>query len=181
MSAEWDTEAEALLDGTHSRGAIKRFGQRVDAHLALREAVVRLATKRGVVFPQEHTTWPGKRLLRAARSREETARKRTSPIAHDEGFVCVACGFDTPPLGVTSRDHCPRCLTSLHVDVVPGDRQSNCGGRLRPVQAEQTHGAWRIGYVCEVCGHTGWCKAVLQGEEPDDWEALMRVAGRGGR
>ena len=180
MASDWEAEARELLDQSFSRGVVKRYGARLDATPGLRAEVVRLAEARGVVFPEDHPAWPGKRLLRVARAREGAARERSTPIAHDAGFTCIQCGFNTPPLGVTSRDHCPRCLTSLHVDVVPGDRKSNCGGVLQPVQVDQSHGDWKIGYICNACGKTSWCKAVLHGEEPDDWEALMRIAGKGG-
>lgn len=38
-------------------------------------------------------------------------------VKNDAGFVCVHCGHQVPPLYTTSRDHCPRCLYSLHVDI----------------------------------------------------------------
>ena len=47
---------------------------------------------------------------------------------NDSGFVCANCGREVPPLGYSSRNHCPYCLCSLHVDVNPGDRAADCGG-----------------------------------------------------
>lgn len=43
---------------------------------------------------------------------------------------CRVCGRTVVPAGAGSdhRNHCPNCLTSLHVDNEPGDRQSECGG-----------------------------------------------------
>ena len=35
---------------------------------------------------------------------------------NDSGFICEHCGREVPPLGYTSRNHCPYCLWSLHVD-----------------------------------------------------------------
>ena len=29
--------------------------------------------------------------------------------------------------GSNHRNHCPNCLYSLHVDIEPGDRESECG------------------------------------------------------
>jgi hypothetical protein len=43
-------------------------------------------------------------------------------VKNDDFFVCVHCGKEVKPLGYTSRDHCPFCLWSVHVDVNPGDR-----------------------------------------------------------
>ena len=41
---------------------------------------------------------------------------------NDNGFICAHCGKEVEPLGYTSRNHCPFCLWSLHVDINPGDR-----------------------------------------------------------
>lgn len=53
---------------------------------------------------------------------------RTHPC--DEVFTCRVCARTIVPQGAGSahRNHCPNCLTSLHVDITPGDRQSDCGG-----------------------------------------------------
>ena len=40
---------------------------------------------------------------------------------NDNGFIYANCGFEVKPLGYTSRNHCPFCLCSLHVDILPGD------------------------------------------------------------
>ena len=53
---------------------------------------------------------------------------------NDAGFVCAHCGKTVLPLGVSSRDHCPFCLWSVHVDINPGDRSNDCGGMMRPVR-----------------------------------------------
>ncbi len=47
-----------------------------------------------------------------------------------EAFVCKVCGRTVPPEGAGSeyRNHCPYCLSSLHLDTVPGDRAAGCGG-----------------------------------------------------
>ena len=43
----------------------------------------------------------------------------------DEEFICENCGKKVEKLGYTSRDHCPHCLCSKHVDCFPGDRKEN--------------------------------------------------------
>lgn len=50
--------------------------------------------------------------------------------ACNETFVCKVCGRTVVPEGAGSshRNHCPNCLYSLHVDINPGDRESDCGG-----------------------------------------------------
>jgi DNA-directed RNA polymerase subunit RPC12/RpoP len=70
----------------------------------------------------------------------------------DEAFACAVCGAEIPPLGYTARDHCNRCLCSLHLDENPGDRASNCGGVLEAVGAEQGKKGVKILYKCRKCG-----------------------------
>ena len=42
---------------------------------------------------------------------------------NDAGFTCRVCGKEVLPLGYTSRNHCPFCLSSLHVDINPGAKE----------------------------------------------------------
>ena len=95
---------------------------------------------------------------------------------NDDGFVCVSCGKTVPPLGYSSRNHCPYCLTSLHVDVMPGDRANPCGGILIPIKTEPDP---RKGFViihrCEKCGAVVRCRAALRGEVPDDQDLLIKL------
>ena len=55
-------------------------------------------------------------------------------VCHDS-FTCKVCGRLCTPQGAGSdhRNHCPNCLSSLHVDIEPGDRASDCGGIMEPV------------------------------------------------
>ena len=55
----------------------------------------------------------------------------------DEEFICVNCNKKVEKLEYTSRDHCPYCLYSLHVDITPGDRLNSCRGKLEPIYLEQ--------------------------------------------
>ena len=72
---------------------------------------------------------------------------------NDNGFVCANCHKQVEKLGYTSRNHCPYCLHSLHVDVFPGDRQNACKGILVPIAIEISA---KKGYVvvhrCALCG-----------------------------
>ena len=95
---------------------------------------------------------------------------------NDGGFTCLHCGREVPPLGYTSRNHCPYCLWSLHVDVLPGDRANPCGGLLRPVKTEpDPKKGFVIVHRCEKCGATVRCKAALRGNTPDDNDLLIRL------
>ena len=55
---------------------------------------------------------------------------------NDNAFVCENCGKSVNPLKYTSRNHCPHCLCSIHVDINPGDRQNSCKGLQQPIAVE---------------------------------------------
>ena len=170
--------ARALLDTCQSRGDIKRVAALVERDDALRASFLLEARARGVDLPDEAADWPAKRLVRRARGREAAARVRSNPVHRDESFVCVACEARVPPHGRTARDHCPHCLASLHVDVVPGDRAADCGGVLRATHVEQRNGAWVLHYRCGRCGAARTNRALLDGETPDRWEVIVALSGR---
>ncbi len=71
---------------------------------------------------------------------------------NDEGFVCINCGKIVEPLKYSSRDHCPYCLCSLHIDNMPGDRANECKGILRPIDLEYSQNkGFVLIYRCEKC------------------------------
>lgn len=105
---------------------------------------------------------------------------------NDNGFVCANCGFVVEPLGTTSRNHCPRCLCSRHLDESPGDRACSCGGIMDPVSAEPDP---RKGYVivqkCRACGKVVRNKAALWSpraklprDQYDDEDLLIRLTAK---
>ena len=99
---------------------------------------------------------------------------------NDSGFTCVNCGKEVLPLGYTSRNHCPFCLHSLHLDVNPGDRASDCGGVLEPVFAEIDA---KKGYVivsrCKKCGAERRNKAAHEAKvQPDDMNLIIKLTVR---
>lgn len=69
----------------------------------------------------------------------------------DEEFICENCGEKVNPLGYTARDHCPYCLCSKHLDIMPGDRQNNCHGILKPIGIEKFKDTYKILYKCKKC------------------------------
>ena len=69
----------------------------------------------------------------------------------DEGFICENCKREVKPLNYSSRDHCPYCLYSKHVDINPGDRANECKGLLRPVGIEKFKETFKILYICQKC------------------------------
>ena len=57
------------------------------------------------------------------------------------------------PAGTQHRNHCPNCLTSLHLDNEPGDRAADCGGQMEPVAVwVRKGGEWAIIHRCRLCG-----------------------------
>lgn len=90
----------------------------------------------------------------------------------DENFVCENCGKQVEKLVYTSRDHCPHCLCSKHVDIMPGDRANDCHGLLRPIQVElDSKKGYVIVYKCERCGQLHRNKAA----EDDNTELLIQL------
>ena len=72
-----------------------------------------------------------------------------------EVFTCRVCGREVVPGGSGSdhRNHCPNCLSSLHVDNEPGDRAADCGGMMDPVGVwVRKNGEWAIIHRCRRCG-----------------------------
>ena len=96
---------------------------------------------------------------------------------NDSGFVCLNCGQEVLPLGYTSRNHCPFCLCSLHVDINPGDRANSCGGILRPFRAEpDAKRGYIIYHKCEKCGSVIRNKSAHEAKvQPDDMELIINL------
>jgi ribosome biogenesis GTPase len=72
-----------------------------------------------------------------------------------ESFTCKVCGTLVVPEGAGSRhrNHCPKCLSSIHVDNDPGDRASLCKGIMEPVSVwVRKGGEWAIIHRCRMCG-----------------------------
>lgn len=96
---------------------------------------------------------------------------------NDSGFICAHCGREVQPMGSSSRNHCPFCLWSLHVDVNPGDRANTCGGGMEPIRTEPDA---RHGYViihrCTKCGEIRRNRAAYDAKvQPDNRSLLIRL------
>lgn len=51
------------------------------------------------------------------------------------------------------RNHCPNCLSSVHVDEKLGDRASDCHGVMEPIAVwVRKSGEWVIIHRCRICG-----------------------------
>ena len=92
-------------------------------------------------------------------NRENKKRKydkkyyRTHPCT--DSFTCKACGWPvvSAGAGTNHRNHCPNCLYSIHLDNEPGDRESDCHGRMEPIGVwVRKNGEWAIIHRCVRCG-----------------------------
>lgn len=73
----------------------------------------------------------------------------------NETFTCKVCGWIVTPEGAGSehRNHCPNCLSSLHLDVEPGNRAADCGGIMDAVAVwVRKNGEWAVVHRCRRCG-----------------------------
>jgi uncharacterized Zn finger protein len=86
-----------------------------------------------------------------------------------ENFKCDNCGYEV--LGNGYTDHCPKCLYSKHVDINPGDRQSKCGGLMKPIGFEIKHGKYIINYGCLKCGYIHKVKT----DKNDNMDVLIKI------
>ena len=92
-------------------------------------------------------------------NREDKKRKydkryyRTHPCT--DAFICKVCGWPVVSAGAGSshRNHCPNCLSSIHLDNEPGDRRSECHGRMDPIGVwVRKNGEWAVIHRCRCCG-----------------------------
>lgn len=90
----------------------------------------------------------------------------------DEDFTCLVCHNNITHLGYTARDHCSFCLCSIHVDINPGDRASDCHGILRPIGVEKgKKDTLKIIYQCEKCGMIKRNKAAID----DNYDLILEL------
>ena len=87
-----------------------------------------------------------------------------------EDFVCLQCGFHVIGNGYTN--HCPQCLYSRHVDIMPGDRRETCGALMESIALEKENGTEKILQRCLKCGH----ERKNRVSPDDDFEALLALS-----
>jgi hypothetical protein len=73
-----------------------------------------------------------------------------------------------PGFGTEQRNHCPFCLTSLHLDHNPGDRKAECGSKMVAITIWVKKTEWILIHRCLGCG-------VIHSNRiaPDDNESLL--------
>ncbi|MEV2274794.1 RNHCP domain-containing protein [Nocardiopsis sp. NPDC049922] len=100
-----------------------------------------------------------------------------SRTTENTGFTCAHCAAAVAPLANGGyRNHCPVCLYSLHVDVVPGDRAHRCRALMRPVAVEY-HSAkgHMIVHACAGCGQRRRNRVAEDPHQGDDLDAVIAL------
>ncbi len=94
------------------------------------------------------------------------------------GFICENCSRKVRPLSNGSyRNHCPFCLFSKHIDTLPGDRQEECEGLMRPVGLKYRSGkGLQIIHRCLSCGKEKVNKTAELSDQPDDINELVKLS-----
>lgn len=92
---------------------------------------------------------------------------------NDSGFICKYCGKKVEPLKYSSRDHCPYCLHSIHIDIMPGDRANNCLGDLEPIGLDiNGKKGYVILYKCKKCNSIIKNKSA----QDDDYNKILEIS-----
>lgn len=92
----------------------------------------------------------------------------------NEEFDCKNCGTHNGKLPGSCRNHCTKCLFSLHVDEKsPGDRLSPCHGLMTPESVYQDgKKGWMISHKCSKCK-----KIMVNKAAPDDnFDEIIRLS-----
>lgn len=90
-------------------------------------------------------------------------------------FQCEKCSTEVQPLTNGSyRNHCPTCLYSKHLDKNPGDRLSDCGGLMKPIDLEySSKKGYQIIHQCLNCKKKQKNKVARDTIQEDDIIYLM--------
>lgn len=96
-----------------------------------------------------------KKLKKIAQLQKQMQKTDFRHVPCPESFTCQVCSSPVAPEGAGSghRNHCPHCLSSIHVDNTPGDRASLCKGIMDPIGVwVRKDGEWAIIHRCRACG-----------------------------
>jgi DNA-directed RNA polymerase subunit RPC12/RpoP len=95
-------------------------------------------------------------------------------IKINEEFICKNCGFQNEKHKNSCRNHCTKCLFSLHLDKeIPGDRESNCKGLMEPILIKQnSKKGFIISHKCLKC------RKIIQNKsaEDDNFDKLIEIS-----
>jgi len=89
-------------------------------------------------------------------------------------FICENCGRHVEAIKRGSyRNHCSYCLYSKHLDVIPGDRASQCQGLMKPIgQRLHPKKGLQILHQCQTCNHKHYNRID---ESLDDMDKIIKL------
>lgn len=99
-----------------------------------------------------------------------------------DSFLCAHCGATVPgeAVGTRQRNHCPRCLRSLHVDITVGDRRSLCRGIMDPISLWVRQGEeLALLHRCRRCGVIR-SNRIAGDDDSESLGGLFRLLGAAG-
>lgn len=105
---------------------------------------------------------------------QKSAQKRKNFISVNEEFKCLNCGELNLKADKTCRNHCKKCLFSLHVDKeIPGDRLSLCRKLMAPFAIDKSgKKGFVIFHKCLKCGKI----AKNRKAEDDSIDTIIKVS-----
>lgn len=100
-------------------------------------------------------------------------------IYKNEGFICENCGNENEVNRPEIRNHCRFCLCSKHVDRdLPGDRLSECGGILDPIDVDYNRKkGWVLVFRCVKCSGSSRNKVASD----DNMDMVQKISERARR
>lgn len=99
--------------------------------------------------------------------------------AQNSQFTCLVCGEWVRPLQNGSyRNHCPNCLSSLHLDLdLPGDRLSDCKGIMEPIDITYNgQKGYQLIFECTNCRKISKNTVALDDPiQPDNLDKVLFI------
>ncbi len=94
-------------------------------------------------------------------------------------FECAVCKKHVMRLqNGTYSNHCPFCLSSLHVDdMIPGDRKSACRGVMMACRIKfNGKKGWQLVHKCIRCWAEKSNKIAEGDVQSDDWTKIIKLS-----
>jgi len=99
-----------------------------------------------------------------------------SKKSENTGFECQECGKEVLPVTNGSyRNHCPFCLYSMHLDILPGDRKEACRGLMEPIGLRQSSKRLQLTHQCMRCDAIRVNKLAENTVQPDEIDAIIAL------
>lgn len=95
----------------------------------------------------------------------------------NEDFTCMVCKEEVKALRSGCRNHCPFCLSSLHLDINPGDRMSSCKGVMKAISYEfHSKKGLMLIHKCTRCGLVKPNKAAYESPvQSDNYSKILSL------